>query len=88
VPDETPAVPRPFADLSATGVLWAINRNLFHPRGYALAIHRGPDGNATGWSLQGDGGEPWFYESAVDEDRHFADFERTLREQAERETAR
>jgi hypothetical protein len=92
VPDETPPIaadpPRPFAELSGSGVLWAINRALLHYRGYALAIHRDADGNATGWSLQGDGSEPWFYESSADEDRHFADFEATLREQTEREDAR
>jgi hypothetical protein len=80
-PDQSPA--RPFAELSDSGVLWAINRALFHPRGYALALHRDETGAATGWLLLGDGTEPWFYEASVDEDRHFEDFERTLREQSE-----
>lgn len=74
--------PRPFAALSTSGVLWAVNRALFHPRGYALTIRIDSNGNAAGWILQGDGGEPWVYEPSVDEDRHFGAFERTLREQA------
>lgn len=44
---------RPFDELRATGLLWLINASVFHPRGYALAIH------ADGWSLLGDGGEVW-----------------------------
>ena len=54
---------RPFADLRATGLLWLINTTVFHPRGYALALHfdgKHPDlGACTGWSLMGDGSEPW-----------------------------
>lgn len=51
---------RPFEDLSDSGLLWLINRTVFHPRGYALAITIA-DGKATGWSLLGDGSEPWEY---------------------------
>jgi len=76
MPDGTP---RPFAELSDSGVLWAINRALFHPRGYALAIRHDADGNAAGWLILGDGTEPWVYEPSVDEDQHFADFEAMLR---------
>lgn len=50
---------RPWTDLRPTGLLWLINRVVFHPRGYALAIHRDDDGTCTGWSLLGDGSEPW-----------------------------
>jgi len=56
---------RPFSDLRATGLLWLINRVVFHPRGWALALHfaDGGEGGAykdcTGWSLMGDGTEPW-----------------------------
>jgi hypothetical protein len=51
---------RPFEDLRTTGLLWLINRAVFHPRGYALALTV-EDGEATGWSLMGDGSEPWEY---------------------------
>lgn len=58
---------RPFADLRDSGLLWLINRVVFHPRGYALALHfeDTPDrnlaegGEVTGWSILGDGTEPW-----------------------------
>lgn len=50
---------RPFAELREEGLLWLINTSVFHPRGYALAVHLDDDGNATGWSLFGDGTEPW-----------------------------
>ena len=70
---------RPFAELSDSGILWAINRALFHPRGFALALCRDGDGHVTGWRILGDGTEPWVYEPSVSEDQHFADFEATLR---------
>jgi len=51
---------RPFSELRDTGLLWLINRVVFHPRGYALALHSdGVGGEYTGWSLMGDGTEPW-----------------------------
>lgn len=50
---------RPFEDLRPTGLLWLINTTVFHPRGYALALYLDDDGQALGWSLMGDGTEPW-----------------------------
>lgn len=50
---------RPFEDLRTEGLLWLINATVFHPRGYALAMHHDGDGHATGWSLMGDGSVPW-----------------------------
>jgi len=50
---------RPFSELRDEGLLWLINTTVFHPRGYALALHYDDDMNATGWSLVGDGSEPW-----------------------------
>lgn len=50
---------RPFADLRSTGLLWLVNTTVFHPRGYSLGIALDDDGNATGWTLYGDGTEPW-----------------------------
>lgn len=48
-------------DLRADGVLWAINKTLFHPRGYALAV------DETGeLSLMGDGREPWTYDHEIE----------------------
>jgi hypothetical protein len=50
---------RPFSELRDEGLLWLINTAVFHPRGYALAIHFDDNEVATGWSLVGDGSEPW-----------------------------
>lgn len=67
-----PADGRPFAELREHGLLWLINRTVFHPRGYALAVHVADDGETvTGWSMQGDGTESWNYAESVDEDESF-----------------
>ncbi len=76
---------RPFEALRDSSLLWLINRVVFHPRGYALAFHYADggdgsgEGEATGWSLVGDGTEPWKFSGDVDEDAHFARVEETLR---------
>lgn len=64
---------RPFRDLRESGLLWLINRVVLHPRGYALALHY-PDGvqseiGPTGWSLMGDGSEPWTMGDPSEADR-------------------
>lgn len=66
---------RPFEELSDSGLLWLINRTVFHPRGYALALTV-TDGEATGWSLLGDGSEPWQF--GGDETSNFRRAEATL----------
>lgn len=43
-------------DLREDGLLWLINRTVFHPRGFALSVH--PDGKLY---LEGDGSEPWVF---------------------------
>lgn len=62
-------VGRPFAELRDEGLLWLINTVVFHPRGFALALHFDNDKNATGWSLYGDGLEAWQFadDDVVDE---------------------
>jgi hypothetical protein len=51
---------RPFGDLSDSGLLWLINRVVFHPRGFALQLaRRETDGEIIGWRLAGDGSELW-----------------------------
>lgn len=68
---------RPFADLRDLGLLWLLNRVVFHPRGYAFALHfaDGGEGGAfrdcTGWSLIGDGTEPWTMGDPPEEDRRY-----------------
>ena len=51
----------PFGDLRSSGLLWLINRTVFHPRGLALALVADETGDMIGWRLVGDGSEPmWF----------------------------
>jgi len=64
--NNVPSNERPFNEIRDTGLLWLINRTVFHPRGYALFLHYedrenplAPGGVATGWGLMGDGSEPW-----------------------------
>lgn len=57
---------QPFADLRTTGLLWLINASVFHPRGYALALHSDESGDCVGWSLLGDGSEPWTFPDDCD----------------------
>lgn len=70
--------PRPLEDLSTSGLLWLINASVFHPRGFALSLHVTADGKATGWSLMGNGTEPWYFEGP--RDARFAAVEATFRE--------
>lgn len=53
-PGPRAAVP---VDLRDDGVLWMVNRTVFHPRGYALAV----DDTGT-LTLLGDGSEPWSFD--------------------------
>lgn len=71
-------------DLHADGILWLINRCIFHPRGFAL----GHTPTTDQWVLIGDGSEPWHYAvpaelddptKAVDEDSAFAAVEAMFR---------
>lgn len=61
-----------FIDLSDTGLLWLINRVVFHPRGYKLAlICKDGTREVEGWTLQGDGSEVCVF-SESDDDAEFA----------------
>lgn len=50
-------------DLRADGVLWMINRTVFHPRGFALAV----DIETGALTLMGDGTEAWNYEHGMED---------------------
>jgi hypothetical protein len=50
--------PRDFSELRSSGLLWLINRQVFHPWGYGLGIGFDSDRVALGWILVGDGSEP------------------------------
>jgi hypothetical protein len=60
--DET----RSFDELRSSGLLWLINRVVFHPRGFALALSM-RDGEPVGWKMLGDGSEVWRFEGDEDE---------------------
>lgn len=60
---------QPWSMFRLTGLLWAVNREVLHPRGYALALdYETPDGSGepTGWHLEGDGTEPWQFGTDAD----------------------
>jgi hypothetical protein len=67
---------RPLGELRSSGLLWLINTVVFHPRGFALALHVDDSGAVTGWSLQGDGTEAWTF---ADHQTHFQRAKQTLR---------
>lgn len=62
-------------DLRADGVLWAINRHVFHPQGFALGVD--PDDNRV-LRLYGNGSEVYRYDTDVPEDDLFAAFQALL----------
>jgi hypothetical protein len=68
---------RPITELRDSGLLWLINRCVFHPRGLALALVADEAGQVKGWQLTGNGSEPmWF--SPDDEAALFAAAKATL----------
>lgn len=73
---------RSFADLRESGLLWLINRVVFHPRGFALALVYDASGVAVGWRLLGKGDE--VYSMVPPEDDEFRAAEITLRSAAGR----
>jgi hypothetical protein len=54
-------------DLRTDGLLWLINRTVFHPRGFALAY----DLPAGTFELWGNGDEPWQYQLEGEENDLF-----------------
>jgi hypothetical protein len=72
---------RPLIELSSSGVLWLVNRVVFHPRGFALALDvtRPETGEVLGWAIQGDGSGPWSFTDDRD-DVNFARVEALLAE--------
>lgn len=69
---------RPFAELRESGLLWLINKVVFHPRGFALALSY-EAGELVGWKLLGEGSEPWQFGAEAD-DEGFVAAETTLGE--------
>jgi len=76
---------RPFRELMEdTGLLWLINRMVFHPRGFALALVFADDERhePVGWQLVGNGTQVWVYDPAelATEAERFAAATRTFDE--------
>lgn len=68
-----------FEDLRRTGFLWLINRTVFHPRGFAFALVYDENDNVVGWTIYGDGTEPWAFDSnSIDEDALFHSMKNTF----------
>jgi hypothetical protein len=71
-PDNPPYTFKQFRDL---GFLWLLNTTALHPRGYAIAFHwaagADPEVNEPiGWSIMGDGSEPWTFVDAPGTPEH------------------
>lgn len=76
---------QPIYDLATSGLLWLINRTVFHPRGLALALNFEEDGEATGWLLlAADKGEPFSFPDR-DDKTGYQRAEATLRAALSRE---
>lgn len=69
-PDEEDRPFLPFSDLRTHGLLWLINRVVFHPRGFALALDVEDDGTVTGWKMLGDGSEVWTFTGDADDEEY------------------
>jgi hypothetical protein len=74
---------RGFEELSDTGILWLINRVVFHPRGFAMSIHIDAEGKYDGWNIEGDGSEIWRFSLDSDDKKFIAveEFLNSLRDQ-------
>lgn len=59
---------RPMNELGPSGLLWLINRSVFHPRGLALALYTDEEATQVlGWDLvRAADGEPFQFPDDVD----------------------
>ncbi|MDX2649285.1 hypothetical protein PV341_38120 [Streptomyces sp. PA03-1a] len=63
----TPTQALAFKQLCDSGILWLINRAVFHPHGLALSLHADGRGVAYGWSIvAAPVGVPWQYDPEDD----------------------
>lgn len=67
--------PRDWDELRSSGLLWLINKTVFHPRGFAFSLVC-RDGEMVGWRLLGDGREVW--SMGQPEDDEFEHAQQTL----------
>lgn len=66
--EKEPPFGTPFEAMSDMGILWLINKEVFHPRGLALGLCIDRTEKVTGWTISGDGGEPWSFPEEVDKE--------------------
>lgn len=72
-----------FRRLSEYGVLWLVNRVVFHPRGFALSlVYEDGATEPRGWTIEGNGSEVWSF-GGFDEDEKFAAVEGLLAQASE-----
>lgn len=76
---------RPIGELRDAGLLWLINRVVFHPRGFALAFDVADCGDVNGWKLLGDGSEVWTFDNESD-DEEFAKVRATFHAISQRDS--
>lgn len=57
-----------FEELQTTGLLWLINRVVFHPRGYALAVVK-DENKVLGFELLGTGEEIFVFDENTDDEK-------------------
>lgn len=71
--DNNPSTP---ADLHDDGILWMLNRTVFHPRGFAAGF----DPVTGNFQIFGDGTESWNYAESMEqaENERFRAFEALL----------
>jgi len=71
-----------FKEFQENGLLWALNRMVLHPRGYAVAFEMHDDDDGVGgWFLMGDGTEVWAFDQETD-DSGFERFTRFIKERS------
>lgn len=56
-----------FNELENSGLLWLINRTVFHPRGFTFGLVPDANGNMVGWAVVGDGKKCQKFDTEVDE---------------------
>ena len=64
--------------LRESGLLWLINRQVFHPMGFALALVY-VDDQLVGIQIDGDGKDTWNFHESVDENDLLAKARETLK---------
>lgn len=77
-PPDPPRRTRTLEELRTSGLLWLINTSVFHPRGVSLALDYSTDGESLGWSIQGDGSEPWVFEDGPELKAKFEQAQATI----------